>query len=356
MARPRKSQEPQQTEMKSDQTIKEDHDKAVAMSNLTERVDKLDNAASQSSDVFRKLNHENEPAGPGPIDLIIKLEANKIIDKREERKIGEELKSDLVANDDKLTSTILKEESPCAKYARDSCGLIKGLDYKFKSDNTVDWRAMVGKEYLVPNRSNFERRNQPVPNSIDGLEDRDLMILLAGIKEIASIRGFHSVNYDVVVATPEYVCVKCTVQWNKNYESNSVTFSALADASISNTKSFARNYLATIAENRAFVRTVRSFLKIHIVGQDEIGDVPNEESAPSINDTIKKNGPHEVLNKRMTQRNISFGKLKETCIKNNMEGADSWTDIYQIKRDQIEDILKRMAEKEQKAADPTKDV
>ena len=62
MARPRKSQEPQQTEMKSDQTIKEDHDKAVAMSNLTERLDKLDNAASQSSDVFRKLNHENEPA------------------------------------------------------------------------------------------------------------------------------------------------------------------------------------------------------------------------------------------------------------------------------------------------------
>ena len=53
-------------------------------------------------------------------------------------------------------------------------GLIKGLDYKFKSDNTVDWRAMVGKEYLVPNRSNFERRNQPVPNSIDGLEDSGL--------------------------------------------------------------------------------------------------------------------------------------------------------------------------------------
>ena len=39
-----------------------------------------------------------------------------------------------------------------------------------------------------------------------------------------------------------------------------------------------------------------------------------------------------------------------------MEGADSWTDIYQIKSYQIEDILKRMAEKEQKAADPTKDV
>ena len=58
-----------------------------------------------------------------------------------------------------------------------------------------------------------------------------------------------------------------------NYETGGqpVSFSAIGDASLSNTFDFAQNYLAAIAENRAFVRCVRNFLKINIVAKDEIG-------------------------------------------------------------------------------------
>ena len=49
------------------------------------------------------------------------------------------------------------------------------------------------------------------------------------------------------------------------------TFSAIGDASPNNTESFARFYLGPIAENRAFVRCVRNFLKINVVAQEELG-------------------------------------------------------------------------------------
>jgi hypothetical protein len=44
----------------------------------------------------------------------------------------------------------------------------------------------------------------------------------------------------------------------------------MANASIKNTSSFATKFLETIACNRAFVRCVRNFLNVHIVGDDEM--------------------------------------------------------------------------------------
>ena len=44
----------------------------------------------------------------------------------------------------------------------------------------------------------------------------------------------------------------------------------MANATLNNTSSFATKFLETIACNRAFVRAVRNFLNVHIVGDDEI--------------------------------------------------------------------------------------
>ena len=44
----------------------------------------------------------------------------------------------------------------------------------------------------------------------------------------------------------------------------------MANATFNNTSSFATKFLETIACNRAFVRAVRNFLNVHIVGDDEI--------------------------------------------------------------------------------------
>jgi hypothetical protein len=44
----------------------------------------------------------------------------------------------------------------------------------------------------------------------------------------------------------------------------------MANATINNTSDFGQIFLETIACNRAFVRCVRNFLNVHIVGDDEI--------------------------------------------------------------------------------------
>ena len=75
-----------------------------------------------------------------------------------------------------------------------------------------------------------------------------------------------NVRYEVTSPSPAYVVATCSIDWIPNYETEdrAVTFSAIGDASPHNTQSFAKFFLGPIAENRAFVRCVRNFLKINI--------------------------------------------------------------------------------------------
>ena len=162
---------------------------------------------------------------------------------------------------------------------------------------------MIRPEFLVPNKQRTQETD------ISKLEDKDLLILLGGIKELAQIRGFKSVGYSIPSATPIYVMAACTIAWVGNYETNNedIIFEALADASPDNTQSFAKNYLAAIAENRAFVRCVRNFLKINIVGQDEVG------AKTSFEDLAPENpvSPTAVLSSLMKEKNISLEQVKD---------------------------------------------
>lgn len=158
------------------------------------------------------------------------------------------------------------------KYIRDQHGLLSNVDYTFSEDGSVNWRAMIKDEHLFPNRSWFEARKLDVPKSIDGLKDHQLLIKLGGIKELARLRGFSSVTYQTEKITPDHVAVSCSISFNPNYETSGqpVIFEDMANATLNNTSSFATKFLETIACNRAFVRCVRNFLNVHIVGDDEI--------------------------------------------------------------------------------------
>ena len=68
-----------------------------------------------------------------------------------------------------------------------------------------------------------------------------------------------------------YVTAKCRIAWLPNYESLcGLEYEDVANATLDNTDSFGAKFLETIACNRAFVRCVRNYLNIHIVGADEI--------------------------------------------------------------------------------------
>jgi hypothetical protein len=218
------------------------------------------------------------------------------------------------------------------KFKRDVNGLLECVDYVFNPDNTINWRSMINKEYLVPNRDAFKNQKDVNLKEIDisTLADNQLLILLAGIKELAQIRGYSKVSYDVIQAQPDYVAVKCTIDWIANYETGMgpVSFSALADAHLDNTKDFAKNFLMAIAENRAFIRTVRSFLKINIVGNDEMGKTTHVDSEVEPNTSITQ--PVALLKKTMEEYNITFEQIKERAIQKKMDNAENWIKIEDI--------------------------
>ena len=103
-------------------------------------------------------------------------------------------------------------------YKRNELGLLEGVNYEYNEDGSVNWRAMIAAEHLYPNKGWFEMRNQPMPQSIEGLADNQLLIKLSGIKELAKLRGFNRVHYDVIKCEIDHVSVKCEINWIPNFE------------------------------------------------------------------------------------------------------------------------------------------
>ena len=155
------------------------------------------------------------------------------------------------------------KEAITNKYTRGKDGLLKSVSYEYNEDGSVNWRAMVDPKHLFPNKSWFEARNKPLPKSIEGLQDNQLLIKLAGIKELAKLRGYNSVRYNVIKCEKDHVSIKCEISWIPNFENPisesdfvpaSTHFEDVANATTDNTSSFATKFLETIAANRAFVR------------------------------------------------------------------------------------------------------
>jgi len=147
-----------------------------------------------------------------------------------------------------------------ANYKRNEFGLLEGVEYKFNEDGSINWRAMIKPEHLYPNKDWFETRKLQVPDSIEGLGDHQLLVKLAGIKELARLRGFLDVQFKIETISSHYATAVCSISWMPNYESdgNAQTFTSTANATSENCSGFGVKFLEPIAENRAFVRSVRN--------------------------------------------------------------------------------------------------
>lgn len=226
--------------------------------------------------------------------------------------------------------------TPPKSFKRNEFGLLEEppIPYVFNDDGTVNWRKMIRSEFLVPNKQKTQETD------ISKLEDKDLLILLGGIKELAQIRGFTCVSYDVPEAGPNYVIASCYINWIGNYETNNeqVSFQALADASIENTQSFSKMFLAATAENRSFVRCVRNFLKINIVGQEEIGAKVLPEDLAVENPL----SPTAVLSNLMKEKGISFDDVKRRLIKDKVDKAEEMTSLSEIPKPKIFELIDRI--------------
>jgi hypothetical protein len=228
---------------------------------------------------------------------------------------------------------------PPKAITRNKYGLIEdeSIKYTFNEDGSINWRAMVKTQYLVPNRQKTQETD------VTKLEDKDLLILLGGIKELAQIRGYVDVSYKVVAATDSYFATSCRIVWTPNYETQGqvVVFEALADASLQNTKSFAKFFLAAIAENRAFVRCVRNFLKINIVSQEELGDAKVNDEISNIQNE-NPTSPYVLLEKVMNDKGISFETLKKRLTKEKVDGAEGFKTVNDIPKVKIFELIERI--------------
>lgn len=220
-------------------------------------------------------------------------------------------------------------------------------NFKFNEDGSINWRAMVKSEFLYPNKDWFALRGKPVPDSIDGLEDNQLLIKLGGLKELAKIRGYNQVSYDVVKCERDYVVVKCKINWkalmttspSMEILEDPCSFEDMANATLENTNDFCAKFLETIATNRAFVRCVRNYLGINIVGDDEIDKSKNKVAVYENSESSILNITPQGLLKKLAKDKLScdnFDDFKtylrklwqEEVYKN--EEAKAWNDFTAI--------------------------
>ncbi len=220
------------------------------------------------------------------------------------------------------------------KITRDADGLIKGLEYQFTEEGLIDWRKMLDDKWLYPNPGKNLKTQD-----VSELKDSDLCILLGGIKELAQIRGYTNVSYDVVSPSSDYVVANCTITWRANYETEgeAVSFSSMGDSSLNNTAPMnGIYYLATTAENRAFVRCVRNFLKINIVGKEEMGSLNapvNVSSGGQVSSGNTGRGQTDVktcLSELMEEKGISFEKVKGFLVKKGIPNAENFSSVSDI--------------------------
>lgn len=232
------------------------------------------------------------------------------------------------------------QSTPTQVIKRNAYGLLDNVKYVFNERGFIEWRKMVKDEFLVANKQNFERRKATIPENVQEIEDKDLLILLGGIKELAQIRGLKSVSYDIKSPSPDYVVAACSITWIPNYETEGqeITFSAIGDASPNNTTNFARCYLGPIAENRSFVRCVRNFLKINVVSQEEIGGVKIAEEIAVSNDF----NPKALLAQIMKDKGVSFETIKGKLLKENYDKADSFAALKDIPNVKIFELIERL--------------
>ena len=231
---------------------------------------------------------------------------------------------------------------PPRLFERNEFGLIcdDAINYVYNADGTINWRKMVKPEFLVPHKQVFEKTGRSVPTSIEGLDDKELLILLGGLKDLAAIRGFSSCTYSITSPVSDYVIAACQISWIPNYETQgrTVTSSGIGDASPANTNTLGRLYLAPFAENRSFVRCIRQFLRINVLSQEEISEMV-AEAAEDVATTL--------LKETITKFGISFDAIKAKLIEEKVEGATNYislADIPRYKQFELIERIKRKAE------------
>lgn len=244
------------------------------------------------------------------------------------------------------------------KMARDENGLVVGVKYVYTDEGFVDWRKMLPLKFLAVNKDRvLATEDQDVglltEEELDEFkrttDDRNLYVLLAGYRFLAKLRGYTSVTYKVAQTHSGNPVIKCRINWTANFETDGqpVVFESVASATADNTDGIFSGFLESIAENRAFVRTVRNFLGINILGENEgfTENVTHDEEEVETKVEPINMGPEGALKAKLDKMKIDFDKLKAGLIKKEFKGAEELNSFEDITKSQALLILEMLNKK-----------
>lgn len=223
-------------------------------------------------------------------------------------------------------------------------GLVKDMVYHYRDDGSVNWRAMLLPEHFAVNTRRFAqelatKHSKPAEQlAVTDVEDKYLLIYLAGFRYLARIRGALSVEPTIVASSPTFASVRTLITWRPNPETGGMeaVSGGCANASVDNVSPMVRGSLEAIAENKAFVRAVRSYLEIPILGYDEVnGDDKGgatEGTAPSTTGQFSLL-PHGHLEKVASDKGWTLEKVKRGALahRGDIESdPNSWTQFKDV--------------------------
>jgi hypothetical protein len=221
------------------------------------------------------------------------------------------------------------------KLRNQETGLLNGKDHPLDENGFVNWRAMIDKKFFVLNQWNYARKfgidiavltEEEKQEHLNTAKDEDLLVLLGGFKSVARLRGYSSINSELVSSDAEKSVVKVTITWIPNFETdfNTVRVSAIKSASLMNTHKDFFRYSEAIAENRAFITCVRNTLNIPVIGNDEL----KEDESLDIKYSAPK--PNKFLKEFCEKNRISFGEVATLAQENKYNWSEKWEDFNKI--------------------------
>jgi hypothetical protein len=216
-----------------------------------------------------------------------------------------------------------------------------------KEEALLDWKAYIPTKYVDVSSTWLASEGISPINPLTEVEkeelkarcgEENLIIKLAGFKHLAHLRGIKKVKYEIHHLGDKHVAAVCTLSLNAaSVEQDDgsilsfpeVTVDGVANATELNTSFPFSMFLESMAENRSFIRAVKTAFNINILGAEELqiqapqgsSILENEEGCTSV---------QESLERLIKNKGKDFPDLKESLKKKKWPGYEDWNSFKDV--------------------------
>jgi hypothetical protein len=225
----------------------------------------------------------------------------------------------------KEDDTLVEEKPLPAKPATKKTTKRRGRPPKAKTPDfpkddlgMVDWKELVPKKYMDLSEewcsangiTKSEMTREEIEEKLDEVGDEAKVILLAGFKTVAKIRGLQSIKSCIVRSDSDSAVAECKLTFT-DMDGELKVATGNANASKENTSFPFSMYLESMAENRAFIRAVRYGLNINIIGYEELtGKESGRGETTGFDEEGGSLSPQETLKQIVEAKNKTLGELR----------------------------------------------